>query len=176
MVDTQVKPSEKTHQSTTAPDTAPDIWRPFSNLRREVERLFDEFDWGMGRYARRIPREVAPFLHGGPGAPAVDIAERDTDYQVTAELPGLTADQIEVKVSGDKLTVKGEKKEEKEEERKGYHLSERRYGAFERSFRLPDGIAAEGIEARFADGVLTVTLPKTSTSVAAERKVAINTG
>ncbi len=83
---------------------------------------------------------------------------------------------VEVKVTDDVMTIKGEKKEEKEEKKKDYHLSERRYGAFQRSFSLPIGVDADKIGASFNNGVLTVTLPKKPEAIKPERKVEIKAG
>ena len=92
--------------------------------------------------------------------PAVDIAEKDKAYEITAELPGLDEKNIDVKVANGMLTIRGEKKEEKEEKKKDYYLSERRYGSFERRFQIPEGVESDKIEASFKKGILTVTLPK----------------
>ena len=116
-------------------------WRPFESLRREMGSLFDDFDRGSSRFPlhRSIfdleslwPREVSRAT-----TPAVDIAEKDTAYEVTAELPGMDESNIEVELSNGALTIRGEKKEEKEEKKKDYYLSERRYGSFERRFQVP---------------------------------------
>ena len=83
---------------------------------------------------------------------------------------------IDVTVSDGMLTITGEKKEEKEEEEKGYHRSERRYGSFRRSFQVPEGVDADKIEASFKDGVLTVKLPKTPEAQKQKKKIAITKG
>ncbi len=90
----------------------------------------------------------------------VDIIEGDKAYEVTAELPGMDEKDIEVKIADGGLTIKGEKQEQKEEKEKNYYLSERRYGSFERYFRIPEGVDTDKIEASFKKGVLTVNLPK----------------
>ncbi len=80
---------------------------------------------------------------------------------------------VELKIVHDMLTIKGEKKEQKEEKKKDYYLSERRYGAFHRSFQLPDGVDADKIEASFKKGVLAITLPKKPEAIQPERKIEI---
>jgi HSP20 family protein len=105
--------------------------------------------------------------------PAVDVVEKEKEYQLLAELPGLDEKDVEVSVADDILTIKGEKKEEKEEKAKNYYVSERRYGTFQRSFQLPAGVDAEKIEANFQKGVLTVTLPKAPEALKKEKKIAI---
>jgi HSP20 family protein len=109
-------------------------------------------------------------------SPAVDIAENDKHYEIKAELPGLEPANVEVKVANGLLTIKGEKKEEKEEKKENYYLSERRFGSFQRSFSVPAGVDADKIEASFKNGVLAITLPKTSETIEREKKIAIKAG
>jgi len=148
-------------------------WQPFESLKQEVDRLFDEFDGGFWRtpFRSSLLRAAAPAR--ALAAPAVDVAEKDGVYEITAELPGMEEKDIDVSVASGMLTIKGEKKEEKEENRKDYHLSERRYGAFERSFGIPDGVDADKIAASFKKGVLTITLPKTPEAKKQEKKIAV---
>jgi HSP20 family protein len=144
---------------------APAVRHPFEALHQEIDRLFDDFGGFWGAPFRRLEPIVA--------SPAVDIAERDNDYEVTAELPGLDEKDIEVKLSNGGLMISGEKKQETEQKKKGYHLSERRYGSFQRYFSLPEGIDTGKIAATFKKGVLTVTLPKTAEAKKQEQKIAI---
>jgi HSP20 family protein len=92
--------------------------------------------------------------------PAVDIAESEKAYELTAELPGMDEKNIEVKVANGNLIIKGEKQEEKEEKKKDYYMRERNFGSFERRFEMPEGVDTDKIEASFKKGVLTMTLPK----------------
>lgn len=92
--------------------------------------------------------------------PRVDIRETEQGYEVTAEVPGLRPEEIEVTLNGDVLILKGEKKEERKETEGGYHLVERRFGTFYRSFRLPEPVDRSHLAATHKDGVLRVTLPK----------------
>lgn len=159
--------------------TAGRSWYPFEALRREVDRMFEDFDANFWRApSRRSVFDYAPFGRIGTraAAPAVDITEKDGEYEISAELPGLDEKDIDVKFANGGLTIRGEKKEEKEEKRKGYHLSERRYGTFERFFAVPDGVDADKISAKFSKGVLTVTLPKTAEAQKQEKKIAIKAG
>jgi HSP20 family protein len=173
MADIETKVPAKTAEKPAERAAVPAAWRPFESLRREVDRLFEDFDRGFWRFPSRSLFDIEPFWRRGGTAPAVDIVEREKDYQVTAELPGMEEKDVEVKVTDDVMTIKGEKKEEKEEKKKDYYLSERRYGAFQRSFSLPSGVAADKIEANFKKGVLTVTLPKQPEAIKPERKVEI---
>jgi HSP20 family protein len=106
-------------------------------------------------------------------SPAVDVTESDKAYEITAELPGLDEKNIEVNVANGGLTIRGEKKEEKEEKQKDYYVSERRYGSFERYFSLPEGVDADKIQASFKNGVLKVTLPKTAEAQKPAKKIEV---
>ena len=106
-------------------------------------------------------------------APAVDVAETEKAYEITAELPGMDEKNVEVKFADGVLTVKGEKQEEKEEKKKDYYLSERSYGSFQRAFQVPDGVDADKIEASFKNGVLTVTMPKSAEAQKSAKKITV---
>jgi HSP20 family protein len=131
-------------------------WRPFDTLRREVDKLFDNFGEGFWSPRRLLDLEQ-PWQQS---VPAVDIAESEKAYEITAELPGIDEKNIEVKLANGNLVIKGERQEDKEEKKKDYYLRERRFGSFERSFEVPDGVDVDKVEAAFKKGVLTVTLPK----------------
>ena len=92
--------------------------------------------------------------------PTADVVAGEKECKITAELPGMSEKDLEIVLAGDVLTLKGEKKEEHEEKGENHHVSERRYGSFQRSFALPEDADPEKIEAAFKNGVLTVTLPK----------------
>lgn len=152
-------------------------WSPFETLHREIDRLFDNFHpFGWRRTPRRSlfdlelewPRPAIWEI-----APAMDLAEKDNAYEISAELPGLDEKNIEIKLANGTLTIKGEKTEEKEEREKEYYLSERRFGSFHRSFRLPEGVDTDKIDAKFAKGVLTVTLPKSAEAKKNEKKISV---
>jgi HSP20 family protein len=108
--------------------------------------------------------------------PAVDLAETDKAYTVTAELPGMDEKDIDVSINGDMLVIKGEKRQEKEEKNKNYYLSERSYGQFQRSFSLPTGIDRDKIAAEFSKGVLTLTLPKSAEAQQQQKKIEVKGG
>jgi HSP20 family protein len=155
----------------------PTEWRPFESLRREVDRLFDDFRVGAWRspFGRTV-FDTEPFWRGEINwgkAPAVDIIDKQNAYEITAELPGIDENNVNVSVSGGTLTIKGEKRDEKQENKKDYYIAERRYGSFQRSFGVPDGVNVDGIEASFKNGVLTVTLPKRPEAVKSEKTIAI---
>jgi len=155
------------------PLAGPREWRPFESLRREVDRLFEDFDRGFLH---------SPFLATSgwlrdlttSTTPTADITETDKAYEVTVELPGLDEKDIEVKYADGLLTIKGEKQEEKQESKKDYYLRERRFGSFERRFQVPDGVDADKIEATVKNGVLSIALPKKPEARKAAKTIAIN--
>jgi HSP20 family protein len=156
-----------------------ELW-PFARLQNEIERLFDEFGAAPWRSPfRRSVFDMEPRwrseINWGK-IPAVDVAETAKGYEITAELPGIDEKNVEVKYADGTLTIKGEKKDEKEEKKENYYLSERNYGAFQRSFRVPDGVDAGKIEASFKNGVLTLTLPKTPEARKEEKRIEIKQG
>lgn len=144
---------------------------PFEAFRRELDQLFGRFVGGDWPSQSLFGRELAET--GNFAGPAVDLAEKEKEYELTAELPGLDSKNIEVKISDSRLTITGEKQDRKEEKGKDRYLSERRYGAFMRSFTLPQDVDASKIEAQYANGVLTVKLPKSADALKKEKTIEI---
>lgn len=152
-----------------------DIWRPerfnpfreLSTLQRQMDRLLDEFN----RY------EPSAGMSGRVDfVPACDVEENDDSYVFSLDLPGMPREQLQVQVSGNTLTVSGEKKEETKEG-KGRRRSYESYrGRFERSFTLPDISEASKIEADYQDGVLRILVPKAESAKAKTRRIAIGEG
>lgn len=151
---------------------------PFLALRDQMDRLFDEFmgGWRMPSPSRELFR-FEPFQMPAWGRSMVDVrfdvSETDDAVEMTAELPGIDEKDIDLSLSDGVLTIKGEKKSEKETEERDYHLSERRYGSFARSMRLPDSVNQDKIEAHFEKGVLKVVMPKRAEARAKKKKIAI---
>ena len=129
---------------------APSVWDELSSARREVDRVFDRF------FNPSTTQGLSVW------APAVDVRETNDELHVTAELPGLRSEDVNVTVENGVLTISGEKKQEVQEGKEdgNYYLFERRYGRFERSFTLPRTVNADQVKARFENGILTVSLPK----------------
>ncbi len=129
-------------------------WEPLSelmSLREAMDRLFEE------SFVR--PRTaLMPFF--GAGGLALDMYETEEALVVTADVPGIKAEDLDISITGDVLTIKGETRMEQEVKRENYHRQERRYGAFSRSVALPTPVNADQAEAKFKDGVLTLTIPK----------------
>ena len=161
-------------QPSNLPAKAGQDRQPFPNLRREIDRLFEEFspDFWPGS-ARRNWLASGTSGKSAITVPAVDVAEKDDAFEITAELPGMEEKDIEVTLSNGGLLIRGEKNAEKEEKKKDYYLSERSYGSFERYFGLPDSVAPDKISASFRNGVLTVTLPKTAEARNGEKKIPV---
>ncbi len=154
-------------------------WRPFESLRREVDRLFEDFTVNPFRLPLRRPAfDIEPFWQpeSWVATPPVDLVEHDNSFEVSAELPGLDEKNIEVKLVNGVLTIKGQKEEEKVEKKEDFHLRERRFGSFTRSLRVPDSVDPEKIEAHFKKGVLTVTLPKTPEAQKPVRNIEVKGG
>lgn len=127
-------------------------WHPF----RELDSLFD-------RYAKSLswPQLASQeMMTAGDWTPRVDISETDKEFIIKAEIPEVGKDDVKVTVDNGVLTIRGERKKEKEEKDKKFHRIERFYGSFARSFTLPDNVDENNIEAKFADGVLNLQLPK----------------
>ena len=133
----------------------------YLTTRRPMRNLFSLHN-EMGRIFGDLfaPREDGTDTEETSWMPTVDISETENGYEIRAELPGVSEEDVNVSVTDNLLTVKGEKRQEEESEGKNYHRVERRYGSFQRSFTLPRHIDSGGISAGFKDGVLTLGIPK----------------
>jgi len=129
----------------------------FTEFRKEMDDLFNSF---FGEVAPSTER-----FFGAGFAPDFDISETDTEVFVKADLPGVDPADVEINLTGNTLTIRGEKKEEKEEKGENVYRMERRYGGFCRAFTLPCDVQGDKVEAAYKNGVLTVTLPKTESGV-----------
>lgn len=170
MADKETKVPVKTGSG--APSAYSDLldWHPLGVLRRQINSLFNDLP------LRKTDFEpFERFFSGWPSMPAVDIVEKEKEFAITAELPGLDDKNVEIKLSNGSLIISGEKRDEREEKEKDHYFSERRYGSFKRAFRLPEGVDEDKIEASFDKGVLTVRLPKTEAAQKSEKKIDIKT-
>ena len=174
-----------------APAPQPASVDSWQSLRNEVDRVFDRFTenflpaaWrGNGAFDAFWPpafRQLLTPREAGQSfdlaMPRVDIAEVEGGYKITAELPGLDEKEVEIALADGVLTIKGEKKAEKDETVKNRHVTERYYGAFQRGFSLPADVDQSGISASCAKGVLTVTLPRSANARPAAKKIEIKPG
>ncbi|MGB2696509.1 MAG: Hsp20/alpha crystallin family protein [Candidatus Zixiibacteriota bacterium] len=131
-------------------------WRPFRDLvsiQDEMNRLFNDF---FGR----VPSRFEGDLSASEWNPSVDISETKDEIVVKAEVPGMKKDDIKINLQDNVLTLKGERKQEKEEKETNFYRMERCYGSFTRSFNLPTMVQADKIKASYKDGILNITLPK----------------
>ena len=132
---------------------------------RQMDRLFNNF------FSRSFSDDDYPEIDWSP---SVDIMEKESEYFLRAELPGLNKDDVKITLQDNVLTLKGEKKEEVKEENKNYHLCERKHGKFLRSFRIPTPVETKKIDASYNDGILTISLPKTEEAKPKEIEISMN--
>ncbi|CAN5874536.1 Hsp20/alpha crystallin family protein [soil metagenome] len=144
-------------------------FRGFRDARSEMEQMFDEM---LGGLARRPVRQRA---QSEEWAPAIDAVSKDGDLVIKAELPGVKLDDVDITLQNSVLTISGEHKAGREEERGGYHVRERRYGTFRRSMTLPENVDESKIHARFEDGVLEV-IAEGATAVQEPKRIEIEGG
>lgn len=148
--------------ATRRPSPLPSLWRrdPWTALQEEMNEL-----------RTRLMGDAGEGWFTGAMLPALDMSETDTAIEVRVDLPGVSAKDIDIQVSGNVLTISGERQEEKEEKGKTFHRLERRYGNFSRTLTLPCPVVESEVAAEYRDGVLTITLPKTEESKAHKIKV-----
>lgn len=140
----------------------------FQSLHKEIDRVFDEFKGLVPRFASD---RLADF--NGQIVPRLDMSETDEAVEITAELPGVGEDDVDISVASNVLTLKGEKSAQKEEKEKDYHVVERSYGRFARTNPLSFDINPDNVNAKFNDGVLAITIRKPPEIASKTRKIAI---
>ncbi len=173
MAETKTNQSEKSHQALAPREResrgevqrwGPSSGDPFefmSRMSEEMDRTFDRLwrDFGLQRRRSWLPQGlVGRRSRQDIWAPTIEAFQKGDKFVVRAELPGLKKDDVDVQLTDDALTIRGERREEREEEREGYFHSERAYGQFYRVIPLPEGVIGESAEASFRDGVLDVTM------------------
>lgn len=163
-------------------DLIPSIWKsgdssskrdedhPVYSLQKEMNTLFDDFFKGFDL----MPFEREP-QRFGTFSPSVDVKDSGKDVTIKAELPGMDEKDIEVSLTDGAVTIRGEKKEEKEDKGKNYYRMERSYGSFSRTIPLPAGIDSQKADAIFKKGVLTITVPKTEEAKAKVKNIKVKT-
>jgi len=139
---------------------------PFLQMRRRMNGVFDEI---LGRSSSDLWNGANDIF-----APQIELSENGNEVRINAELPGLDEKDVEVTLSGDLLTIKGEKKHEHEEEKGDYYRTERSYGYFQRSVQLPRGVDADKASAKFKKGVLKVSIPKRAEAQSNRRRIEVN--
>lgn len=161
------------------------------SLRGEMNRLFDRFAgrrvptrarrgtdlWAPDELWGRDPFELLDNAFGAVESFGhADLSETDAGYELQVDLPGMKKDDVAIDYSDGILTISGERSDEREDQRRGYYLSERSYGAYERSFRVPESVEPDNISAEFRDGVLTVKLPKSEEARKSSRRIDVKEG
>lgn len=165
MATKEVARTENPARDLRAPAVMRRMFDPFAFLQSEIDRVFENMN---GDFLQAAPMRQRPFW------PSMEVREDDAAIEVTAEMPGMSEGDVDISVRDGLLTIRGEKKSEKEDKSKTYRLYERSYGAFERSMALPAGVDAARVKAKLVNGILHVTVPKPAGS--AGHKIAITRG
>jgi len=145
-------------------------WKPGRSLLPAIEEMYG-LQHRINDFWQNFSRNP---LNGESWMPAIDIYEKDDSYVVKAEIPGIKEEDVDVSVFGERLTIKGEKKAETEVKEENYYRSERSYGSFIRSIDLPPNVDTETIEASYDDGILEISIPKTSVTEVASKKIPVS--
>ena len=146
----------------------PDRYEPFKSLHQEIDRVFDSFTEALPWAGRNASGNGFGRL-----SPQIDLSETDKAVDVAVELPGVDEKDIDVTVTDEILTIKGEKKAETEDKGKDYHVVERSYGTFQRILALPCEVEADKVDAKFDNGVLKISLPKSPEAKSKSHKIKI---
>lgn len=142
----------------------PEMFGPLGFLRREMDRLFDQAGANGA---------LLPLWEKNAAAPQMDVAETGKEIQITAELPGVDLKDVEVTLANGILSIKGEKRSERDEKKANFHLVERTFGMFERRISVPEGCDPAQVKAKFSNGVLEVTVQKPAEAQSAAQKIQI---
>lgn len=164
---TALEPSQRQVQA-----AAPALRRsdPFEALQQEVERVFDRFN-GFRTWPAFLSRPWPALFDDQNFVPSLEVIESDTAIEIAAELPGMDEKDVEISVADGSLTIRGEKKFERDEKQKNYRLVERSYGSFERTLAMPAGVETSKIKAKLNKGVLKVEIPKSAAAKAQHVKI-----
>ena len=160
--------SKSISRSTNVPVRTGNMWEPLSRIRDEFDRMFDETP--NNTFGSRLMQKFYETAD-----PVVELRDKKDEYELVAEVPGMSSEDIEIKLSDGMLRLSGEKSESHEEEGESFMFSERHYGSFERAIKLPSGIDHEKISADAKDGLLTIHIPKSAEARQKERKIPIQT-
>ena len=142
---------------------------PLRALRQDIDRAFEQF-WRM------LPSPFPEFAPSAPDSVRLDVSDSDKAITVTAELPGLSEDDIELSISEGSLTIRGERSTDRKTEDGGLIVRERAYGSFQRTLQLPDGVDADAASATFKNGILTIEVPKTVESIPSIQRIPVQAG
>lgn len=147
----------------------------FTSLHREIDRLFDDVSRSFG-----FPSISGRSQGGQQGEmmmqPDIDVSENEKEFKICADLPGVSEEDVDVRMDDHVLTIKAERRQERNEEKENYHLIERSHGMFQRSLGLPSNIQADQVHAQFKDGVLEICIPKSQEAEQRSRRIQIGGG
>ncbi|NCC77167.1 Hsp20/alpha crystallin family protein [Desulfobulbus propionicus] len=149
---------------------------PMLQIHRDIDHLFDQFFRGWGFPRMGDFGNFAEFAGDVLFKPKVDLSAADNEYLLTVEIPGVNEKDVSVDISNNTMTIKGEKKQEKEDKEKNYYRIERSYGAFQRVLSLPDDVDQDNIKASFKNGVLSITMPRKALPAGEVKQVEITAG
>lgn len=160
-------------QRTSADDRLPAFSGSLARFHQDIDRLFEQAFRGFDLSPFGFNRSSGSRMNDGTLRPTLDLGATDKAYTVAVEVPGVNEKDVKVEIANDTLTIRGEKKQEKEEKDKNYYRVERSYGSFQRVLSLPEDADQEGVSATFKNGVLTVTMPRKATPQANVRRIEI---
>ncbi|MDL1968512.1 MAG: Hsp20/alpha crystallin family protein [Deltaproteobacteria bacterium] len=144
------------------------VYNPATRLHREIDRIFDNVFSGFG-----FERPLLPRMAEGILKPTLDLSATGKEYTITVEIPGVDEKDVKVDIADDTMTIRGEKKQEKEENAKNYYRIERSYGSFQRVLSLPEDADQNAVTAKFKKGVLTVTIPRKAVSESDVKRIEV---
>lgn len=171
-------PIQQSNITANLPSSYSSYFSPFSNFVRDIEQMFENTLDMMSAFSNfGLPSVTTPWAFGmqSPFQPTINIASNDNEYTIFVEVPGMEEKDVQLNVSDNGvLTISGEKKQENAEERGNIQYAESSYGAFERTLSLPDDVKQEAIQARFKNGLLTITCPRMEAARTGFRQIPIN--
>ena len=158
-----------------AKDQGGAVAHPLQQFHHEIDRLFDQAFRGFGLSHFGFDQPLFPRLAEGMLKPTLDLGATDREYTITVEIPGVDENDVKLEIVDDTLTIRGEKKQEKEQKEKNYYRMERSYGSFQRVLSLPEDADQDKINATFKKGVLTVTMPRKALPKSDVKQIEIKT-
>lgn len=154
------------------PEHPEGMFARLASLRDEMDHLFDSLSRSFGFPELKMPSIELP-SRAGIADVRFEVSESDKAVEVTAEAPGLETEDFEITLSEGMLTVKGQKRDKREQKGKDFYVSERRYGSFSRSFRVPESVNEDRVSANFDNGVLSIHLPKRANPKRASKSIQV---
>ena len=156
-------------------DTKTQYADPFTQIRQEIDKVFDSAFKGLGFPSIGLGRELSPMAQTDWLKPTLDIGASDKEYTISVELPGVDENEIQVELVNDTLKIKGEKKQEKEEKERNYYRMERSYGSFQRTLSLPEDADQDDIKAVYKNGVMNIKISRKAASKIEAKQIEIKT-